>query len=186
MSAVLTHHRLTAKEFYKMAEAGILTEDDRVELIEGELIDMSPMGPLHAGVADLLEELLRTALVQAVTIRSQKPLHLSDEIELEPDIVLVERSDDHYRQAHPTADNAYLVIEVSEASLRKDKEVKIPLYARYSIPEVWIVNLVQRCLEIYRQPWPAESRYRQVLTYTQGSVTPERFPTVRVDVGLLF
>ena len=186
MAAVVTRHRLTVSDFYKMAEVGILTDEDRVELIEGELIEMSPMGPLHAGVGDLLEEILRSALGQVATVRSQKPLRLDDKSELEPDIVVVERSNDHYRKAHPIPANVYLVIEVSDTSLHKDREVKIPLYAQHSTPEVWLVNLVEACLEVYRHPQPAECRYTQITRHSKGIVAPERFPTVNVDVAGLF
>ena len=100
--------------------------------------------------------------------------------------MIARRASDYYRVAHPTAADAQLIIEVSDASLCKDKDVKLPLYAGHGVPEVWIVNLVNKSLEVYRQPSPSERRYRQVLTYAQGTVTPEQFPLVQVDVGLLF
>jgi len=186
MSAVLIRHRWTVSDFRQMIQTGVLSADDRVELIEGELIDRPPIGPLHAGVSEILGKMLRSALARTVSIRSQKPLCLGNNSELEPDIFIAERDRDFYRRAHPTPAQVHLVIEVADMSLTKDREVKLPLYAAHGVPEAWLVNLAEARLEIYRQPLPAERRYVQVAVHTAGIIAPARFPTVRVDVAALF
>jgi Uma2 family endonuclease len=108
------NHRFTVVEYYKMAEAGILSEDDRVELIEGEIVDMAPIGPRHAACVTRLSRLFGDALPKNVTVRVQNPLHLGEHSEPEPDVVLVPYRLDFYSEGHPKADEAFLVVEVAD------------------------------------------------------------------------
>lgn len=186
MSAVMTHHRLSVDDLYKMLEVGILSEDDRVELIEGELINMSPMGPLHAGVGDYLEDILRTSLQQQAFVRVQKPIRLNQQNELEPDISVIKRADDFYRNRHPSPTDVYLLIEIADSSLAKDRKIKLPLYATHNIPEVWIVDLIDQRLEVYRQPLSTQKIYSETARYGDGIVSPQQFTEVQVEVAEIF
>lgn len=124
-----------------MAEVGLLAPDARVELIEGEIIDMPPIGPDHGSVADRLNHLLVPAVGQRAIVRVQGAVRLSRMSEPQPDTALLVPRKDYYRAAHPTGDNTFLVIEVSDSTLRYDRNVKVPLYARHAVPEVWIADL---------------------------------------------
>jgi Uma2 family endonuclease len=188
MSAVypVSRHRLKVEDFHKMGSAGILTEDDRVELIEGELIDMAPIGSEHAGVVYLLTQLITLAAGQAAIVGAQNPLILGEYSEPQPDILVLRPREDYYRKAHPRPEDVLLLIEVADSTVRFDRKVKIPLYARHNVPEVWLVDLAQRCVEVYRLPQPDAGLYQQVSRYAEGILTPERIGTVAVDMARLF
>lgn len=145
-------HRYTRAEYYRMAEAGIFGEDDRVELIEGEIIDMAPTGSQHAGTLKFLARTLQRIAADRAIVSVQDPLHLDEFSEPEPDLALLQPRDDFYRAAHPQPQDVLLVIEVAESSLAYDRDVKLPLYARHGIPEAWLVDLDGRRLERYAQP----------------------------------
>ena len=142
----------TADEYLHMGEAGILHEDDRIELIEGEVIEMTPVGGRHAACVDRLNRLLSRLVGDAVIVRVQSPIRLVDRTEPQPDLALLRPRDDFYAQAHPTPEAVLLVIEVSDTTLRYDREVKLPFYARSGIPEVWIVDLTGDEILAYSQP----------------------------------
>jgi Uma2 family endonuclease len=186
VSALLQRHRLTIDDVYKMLEVGILNEGDRLELIEGELIDLPPMGPLHAGVGEYLEDTLRSALHQVAYVRIQKPVRLDQNNELETDISVIKHADDYYRSRHPLPTDVYLLIEIADSSLRKDRQIKLPLYARHNIPEVWIVNLEGKKLEVYRQPLPDKAEYSVITHYSDGKVAPEKYPEAQIAVLEIF
>lgn len=151
-SLILQRHRLSVADYYRMAEAGILGEDDRCELIEGEIIDMAPIGSRHAStVKRLLRHFERTVGNSAI-VSIQDPIRLDARNEPQPDLALLRHRDDFYQQAHPTPGDVLLIVEVADASLRYDREVKLPLYARFGIPEVWIVDLQSSRVEIFRGP----------------------------------
>jgi Uma2 family endonuclease len=150
-------HRLTVAEYYRMAEAGILGEDDRVELIEGEIIDMPPIGTDHTSVVKRLNSIFARNVGVRAIVSVQDPIRLNPRSEPQPDIALLRYRADFYRHAHPGPEDVLLLVEVADSSLRYDREVKLPLYARHGIPEVWIVDLEHRRLEIYRRP--AEETY---------------------------
>ncbi len=153
----------TVEDYYAMARAGILGEDDRVELIEGEIVVMSPAGSPHAGCINVLNRTLVQAAGERAVVSIQQPLRLSDLSEPEPDVAVLRWRDDCYRERHPGPADALLVIEVSRSSLHFDRGVKLPLYARHSVPEVWIVDLEANRVEVYRLPEPdgyAESSTR--------------------------
>ena len=139
-----------------MVDAGILHEDDRVELIEGEIVDMSPIGSSHAGCVNKLLALLPRALsADAVIVSAQNPLHLSEYSEPQPDLSVLRARDDFYTASHPTAADVVLVIEVADTSLTYDRRTKLPLYARSGIAEAWLVDLVNHVVEVHTVPTAA-------------------------------
>ena len=146
----IPRRRFTREEYYRLAEIGFF-QGERVELIEGEIVKMSPISPLHGEVLTLLAERLWQLFGEGYRVRVQLPLSLGDS-EPEPDIAVVPGKAGDYVHAHPTT--ALLVVEVAQTSLEYDREVKAPLYARAGIPEYWIVNLDGQCIEVYRDPAP--------------------------------
>lgn len=135
-----------------MLEAGILTEDDRVELIDGEIIETSPIGSSHSGCVIRLTALLTRLLGSAAVVSVQNPLRLDDYTEPLPDVTLLKARDDFYSHSHPTPADVLLIVEVADSSLAYDRDVKVPLYARAGVPEVWLVDLVNDVVELYAQP----------------------------------
>jgi Uma2 family endonuclease len=177
-----TKRLFTVHEYHRMGEAGILTEDDRVELIHGEIIVMPPIGPEHAGSVDGLGDFLRSKLGPTVIVRGQNPLHLGLRSEPEPDLAVVLRRDDYYRSAHPTAEDVLLVIEIAESSLTYDQKTKSRLYAKAGIQEYWIVDLIHREIVVHRDP--SRSRYRTVQQIKPGdTIAPLVFPDVSLAVA---
>jgi len=153
MSVTAPSPRLwTREEYYKMAEAGVFRPDEHVELIGGRIVTMSPQNSPHATALTLTAEELRTLFAAGYVVRTQLPLDLSPSSQPEPDIAVVRGNVRDYASAHPTT--ALLIVEVSESSLRFDRGEKASLYASAGIPEYWIVNLLDRRLEVYRDPVP--------------------------------
>jgi Uma2 family endonuclease len=156
-------HRWTRREYERLAARGFFPPGKRVELIEGVIYDMSPQNSLHATAVRLANEALRVAFppTAGFEIRSQLPLALSEDSEPEPDLAVVHGSIRDFRDDHPTT--ALLVVEVADSSLLHDRKRKLPLYARSGIPEAWLLNLVRRELEIYRDPVDGAYQTRIVL-----------------------
>ena len=166
MSAIaLEQRRITTEEYHLMAEAGILGEDDRVELIDGKLITMSPLGGPHIECVNRLNALLNRRLIQAevvdVVVSIQNSVRLGTYNEPEPDVALLRTPEQRGRV--PSASDVLLIIEVSDTTLRKDRSVKVPLYAAAGIPEVWIVALEEERVEVYRAPEDGHYAERHVL-----------------------
>ena len=132
-----------------MGEAGIFSEDARLELIEGEIVEISPIGSRHAACVDALAELFREKLQRLAIVRVQSPIQLDVYSQPQPDIALLTRRDDYYRQAHPGPADVLLVVEVADTTVEYDRQIKLPFYARAGIAEVWLVNLVKDQLEIH-------------------------------------
>jgi Uma2 family endonuclease len=148
----LPRHRLTVEEYHRMGETGVLAPDARVELIEGEIIDMAPIGSRHASVVNRLNDLLTLAVRGRAIVQVQGPVRLSDRSEPEPDLALLKPRADYYRDALPTAADVLLVIEVADSTQRYDRTVKAPLYARHGISELWVVDLENALVHVYRRP----------------------------------
>ena len=177
--------RFTVLEYYRMWEIGLFAPEARVELIEGEIIDMAPIGSPHGGTVDWLNEVLCATLRGHAIVRAQGPIKLSDFSHPEPDIALLERRRDFYRTAHPGPPETFLIIEVSDSTLRVDQMVKAPLYAHFEVPEMWIVDLVHERLHVYRAPRDGE--YTEVSSIEKPGVTPlSTLPGVSVDLSHLF
>ena len=179
-------HRLTVDDFHKLASTGVICEDARVELIDGELIDMAPIGSRHAGMVYLLNHLLTTALSDKAIVGAQNPVVLGIHSQPQADILVLRRREDYYRSSHPTPEDVLLLVEIVDTTGEYDRKVKIPLYARHEIPELWLVDLTKNCLEIYRTPQPKHQSYRQVELCYEGVVSPLHLPSVAIDVARLF
>ncbi len=145
-------HRLNVDAYYKMAEAGILAKTDRVELIDGDIIDMVPIGSGHSGHTNWLITAFARAASGDVLLTVQTPLRLDAYNEPQPDVMLLRPRADHYKARHPAAADVLLLVEVSDSSLAYDRDTKLALYARFGVPEVWIVNIPGGALEVYRTP----------------------------------
>jgi len=164
-------HRWTRRQYEQMIEVGILDEDDRVELINGEIVTVSPQQSPHATGVTLVADELRLAYSRDYTVRTQLPLALDPDSEPEPDVAVVVGKPRDYLKAHPTT--AILVVEVADTSLSKDRTEKVQLYARNGIPEYWIQNVVDECLEVYRNP--TGETYQTKLTLRRGdTITPPK------------
>jgi Uma2 family endonuclease len=166
-------HRLTADDYHRMSEAGILARDARVELIDGEVIDMTPIGSRHAGVVRQIARLLERAVRDAAIVSVQSPISLDEWSEPQPDVALLEPRADFYKSAHPAAKDVMLIVEVADSSLPYDRDVKLGLYARHHLPEVWLVDLQHENITRYRNPHPDGYRTAaKLLELTNLSATP--------------
>ena len=149
-----------------MGEAGIFRQDARLELIEGEIVEMSPIGSPHAACVNFLSMLLNRLFGGSHVIATQNPIRLSDFSEPQPDITLLRRRDDYYRERHPTPADVLIVIEVADTTVVKDKTIKIPLYARAGIAEAWLVNIPEERVEVYSNP--AGGTYQRAEVFGRG------------------
>jgi Uma2 family endonuclease len=182
MSVQVLRRRFTVDEYYRMGEAGILHEDDRVELIEGEIVQMSPIGSRHAACVKRLNGLFSRQIGQtAIVIGVQDPIHLGEYSEPQPDITLLRPRPDFYVSAHPGPADILLVVEVADTSVEYDRGVKIPLYARAGIREYWIVDLAGESVEVYRDPSPEGYRQARQLRRSER-IAPEAFPDVEIAI----
>jgi Uma2 family endonuclease len=178
-------HRLTRRDYYRLAEAGILGEDDRVELLEGQLVDMSAIGPRHALAVDALNELLVMAAAGRAAVRVQNPIVLDDNSEPQPDFTLVRRPWDGYPHEHPRPSDIYLLIEVADSSLEFDLGAKLELYASAGIREFWVADLTSNRLLVHRRP--RDGRYASVAVVDMsGTVQVEALPDVTISVAQIF
>ncbi len=162
----LVRHKLTVDDYYRMADAGILSDDDRVELIAGDVVDMAPIGAGHASVVTTLHERLVLACAGRAIVRSQNPVRLDRLNEPQPNMAVLRPSADSYMTAHPGPADVLLLIEVADSSLRFDRAVRLPLYARAGIPELWIVDLQRNVLTAHRAP--DAGHYTEVTTHGPG------------------
>ncbi|PWU21101.1 MAG: Uma2 family endonuclease [Verrucomicrobia bacterium] len=181
---VQTEHRFTVADYYRMAETGVLRPDARVELLDGRIIDMSPIGPYHSGLVTRLNRLFHLRAKSRWTVSTQNPLHLNDHSEPEPDIVLLKPAADDYTRRHPQPEDVFLLVEVSDASLYYDRDQKLPLYGRAGISEVWIVDLNDQSIEVYREPIFTGYSSKSVLR-AGDQAAPQAFPDLQLDVAEL-
>jgi Uma2 family endonuclease len=185
MAIVLKTHRFTVDEYHRIGEVGIFSEDDRVELLAGEIVEMSPIGPLHASIVDRLNALFSSQLGGEAIVRVQNPLLLrTEDSEPQPDVILLRPRPDFYARSHPEAQDVYLVIEVADTSVETDREVKFPIYARAGVPEAWLLDVSMQRLEVHRHPTP--DGYQDVHLLQRGaSVAPQAFPALVLTVDAL-
>ncbi len=177
MSERLLKGRFTVEDYHRLAELGILDEHDRVELLDGQVVEMTPIGPEHAGCVDALTRLLSRCVGDAGVVRVQNPLVLGTKWEPQPDVALLKPRTDGYRSAHPGRGDILLVIEVADTSGGSDRDVKLPLYAGAGIPEAWLVDLANDVIEVHRQP--GLERYREARTLRRGDTL--RVPLVLAE-----
>ncbi len=186
MSPVRTK-RWTRLEYERLVDLGAFGPDDRIELVGGDLLVREPQASPHMTAIGLAEDALRAAFGAAWHVRTQGPIALDDESEPEPDVAVVSGSRRHYAASHPT--QPVLLVEVAESSLASDREWKGSLYARARVPEYWIVNLVDRELEVHRDPRPAVEavfgwRYTRIQRLSSDeTVTPVGAPEARIAVA---
>jgi Uma2 family endonuclease len=183
MDEMLTRYRFTVKDYHRMGEVGILPEDTRVELIAGDIVVREPIGSYHAGTVDRLTRLWTRILGERAVVRVQNPVELAqDDSEVQPDVTLLRPRADFYTRGHPVPADALLLIEVADTSLARDRRVKIPLYARAGVREVWLVDLIGDRVEVHRDPTAAG--YGRVRTLGRGdSVVPEAFPDLTIAIA---
>ena len=174
--------RFTSDEYYSMGRTGILTEDDRVELINGEIIELPPIGDRHSACCSRLTRLLVGLLQSSAIVRVQDPVRLSPHSEPQPDIAVVQWQDDFYASGHPSPKAVLLLVEVADSSVAYDRGIKLPLYAAAAIGEVWLVDLQGNRVEMHRDP--SASGYRTVEIRGRGQrVAAQTLPefTLAVD-----
>jgi Uma2 family endonuclease len=175
-----TTRRFNVREYHQMAAAGILGEDDRVELIDGEIVEMPPIGSRHAACVDRLNRMFTTQLGQGVIVRVQNPIRLSRHSEPQPDLVLVRPRPDFYAASHPEPEDVLLIVEVADSSTGYDRSVKVPLYARAGIREMWLVDLERGRVEVLREP--AGGGYQTVQAYgPEDRLSVDALPDIQIS-----
>ena len=179
-------HRITVHDYHRMGEIGVFAPDARVELIEGEIIDMAPLGNDHQSIVDQLNRTLVLAVGRNAIVRTQGSIRLSQWSEPEPDVVLLKPRPDFYRGAEfAFGTDSLLVIEVSDTTLKYDRDIKVPLYARYGVPEVWVVDVNGNALLVYGDL--RDGKYEQHVVLERPATVPlTHLPGVTLDVGALF
>jgi Uma2 family endonuclease len=185
MATTTQTRRITVDEFYRMGETGEIAPDARVELIEGEVIYMSPIGPFHGGLSSSLSEYFWEFAKGRWKVRTQLPIHINETSEPQPDIALVVPASHEYKRRHPEPKDIFLVLEISDSTLRMDRGTKVRLYGRAGITEYWIVNLRQQVIEVYREPH--FDGYGSATTHkAREKISPSQFPDVKIDVAEVF
>jgi len=184
METEVTRKLFTADEYYRMGEAGIFGEGARLELIEGEIIEMSPVGNRHIGCVNRANALFAVRLATRAVLSVQNPILLSSDTEPQPDIVLARPREDYYGGKRISPADTFLVLEVSDTTLRYDRKRKMPLYAKWGVPELWIENLESDVILVFRDPTP--TGYANTLTLHRGeSIAVAAFPDVAFTVDEL-
>lgn len=166
MSRQLAKYWISVDEYERMGEAGIFGEDARLELLEGEIYELSPIGSPHAACVTILHRLLTLKYSDKMIVISQNPIRLNDFSEPQPDIALLRWRDDFYKQEHPTPDDILLIIEVADSTVETDRSYKMPLYAKAGIAEMWLVNLPEEQIELFATP--ANGEYQTNITFKRG------------------
>ncbi|MDQ3570631.1 MAG: Uma2 family endonuclease [Actinomycetota bacterium] len=182
MAVQPVRHRFTVGEYHQMAEGGVFTEDDRVELLEGEIVEMAPIGSRHAACVKRIASLFHHELGERATIGVQDPVRLSEHSEPQPDVMLLRPRADYYAGSHPDPGDVLLLVEVAETTAAWDREHKLPLYASAGVTEVWIVDLAAGAVEAFRRP--QGGAYREVERVGSGeSLAPRAFDDVALAVS---
>ena len=162
-----------------MARAGILREDDRVELLDGEILEMTPISSRHAACVNRLTQLFSDQVKKRVIVSVQNPLRLGERSEPQPDLALLRARADFYARTHPGPEDVLLVVEVAETSGPLDREIKVPFYARAGVPAVWLVDLAEDCIEVSQRP--TAQGYQEVRRVGRGErLTPHPFPDIEL------
>jgi len=177
----LVRRRFTADDYDRMGETGMIAADERTELLDGEVVCQMPINARHAGCVNRLNRLLGGQVVDRAIVAVQNPVRLDPFSEPQPDVALLRLRDDSYDQSHPGPEDVLLLIEVADSSLDLDRRVKVPLYAAAGIAEVWLVDLMNASVEVYRDP---DARgYRQLRRSERGSVlSPMSLPELQLSV----
>src|SRR5438128_2006761 len=183
MAMPLAGHRFTVDEYHRMGEAGVFHEDDRVELIDGQVLEMSPMIGGATCRESGLNALFAPLAGRQATVSVQNPVVLGEHEEPQPDFTVLRYRADGYGERHPGTPDVLLVIEVADTSVEADRRTKIPLYARTGIPEAWLVNLPADTIECYREPGAGAGGYASLRTAKRGeTLTPLQVPGIKLRV----
>ncbi|MEQ8969401.1 MAG: Uma2 family endonuclease [Coleofasciculus sp. C1-SOL-03] len=181
MTVAVEIRRLSVQDYHRMVETGILTPDERVELIEGQLYQMAAKGTFHRAAITRIKRLLERRLGNRVLLRFQDPVRLSDDSEPEPDVAVVQPDPFDYEDHHPTPEEIYLLIEVSDRTLKRDRKLKAPAYGRSGVREYWILDVNSRQLYVFREP-RMEGYANQVVLAESDLIAPLAFPDCQVSV----
>jgi Uma2 family endonuclease len=184
-SVKVTRHRFTVADYERMGHVGIFSEDERVELVCGEIIKMSPIGERHAACVAILAQFITLRLRLSALVWTQNPIVLGDYSEPQPDLAILNPRGDDYRTSKPAPGDVLVVIEVSDTTLDYDQKVKVPLYAHAGIPEAWVVNIPEERIEVYSDP--AGGGYQTVRSYARGQrLQSHTFASLRLSVSKVF
>ena len=181
----IVRRKITVEEYEVMYEAGVFKPDERLELINGEILKVAPMNAPHISYVIRLSRIFTERLTKRAIVSTQLPIVINEESEPEPDISILRWRSDDYFSGKPKAQDVYLLIEVASASLLFDRRVKLPLYARAGVPEVWIVKVQERELEVYRNPRGEDYAERQILQPTDR-ISLLAFPDVEIPLSEVF
>jgi Uma2 family endonuclease len=185
MTVQIVRRPFTVADYTRMREAGILSEDDRVELIDGEVRVMSPIGPVHAAIVKRLNTILSRLLPNTAILSVQDPIQLHDYSEPQPDLAILQYRDDFYAQAHPVADDVLLVIEVSDTTVEYDRDEKLPRYAQANIAEAWLIDVNNFTVEQYVQP--RNGKYLVKTIVERGdTIAAQSVAALQIDVDRIF
>lgn len=185
MAAPLHTRRFNSREFHRMTDAGIFGEDDRLELVEGEIVEMAPIGPRHAACVLRLTTLLAKMVGDRALVSVQNPVQLDSQSELYPDVAVLRHRSDQYAQSLPRPADVILLIEVADTSIEFDRTMKVPRYAQAAIPEVWLVDLPNSQIHVYTDR--TASGYRVVRALRGAAeLQPSQFPDCRITVDSIF
>ncbi|MCU0543809.1 MAG: Uma2 family endonuclease [Oscillatoriaceae cyanobacterium Prado104] len=184
MSVKMQRRLFTVQEYHLMAEAGVFSPDDRVELIEGEIIVMAAIGTRHASCVKRLVRRFSAIPEEIAIVGAQDPIQLTERTQPQPDVVLLQFRADYYATAHPMPDEVLLLVEVSDSTVDFDRDVKVPNYARSGIQEVWLWDLEENCVEVYREPTANSYSFMQKLE--RGAIiSPLAFPEFEVSIDAI-
>lgn len=182
MSIVIEHRPITVKEYHRMAQAGILQEDEHIELIQGEIIKMSPIGLKHRACVNRLNTILTDLINKNAIVQVQSSIILPDRSEPEPDIVILKLRADFYEHSEPGPNDILILMEVADSSLEYDREVKLPLYASAGIREFWLINLIDKLIEVHTQP--VQNRYGLIRIFGYDeAIQSEVYPEWKIAVN---
>ena len=181
MSLPLAKYHFTTAEFERMGKVGIFAKDARLELIEGEIIEMSPIGSRHAACVKFLSRFLNRTLGDEALVSTQDPIRINDFSEPQPEVALLRLRDDFYKDAHPTPADVLLVVEVADTTVEYDRQIKAPLYAKAGIAEYWLVNLPDEQIEIYARP---ENGAYQLVTHARRPDAAESHSLASLSVSV--
>jgi len=175
-------HLTNLAEWKKLGEANIFPPGSRLELINGEIIEMAPIGSHHASHLKRLIKVFSTPIQDSAIIAAQDPLELGDLSEPDPDFMLLQPHSDFYYENHPVASDVFLLIEISDSSLKFDQNQKLRLYALHNIPEYWLLNIKDACLEVYRQPY--DGLYAEKTTLRAGdNITLSQLNDININIA---
>ncbi len=180
MSTKVLRRQFNIQDYHQMVKAGILTEDERVELIEGEIVEMSPIGTRHAACVKRLLKLFSQLLGDRVIVAVQDPVVLNNFSEPQPDLALLKPRDDFYAAGHPQPQDILLLVEVADTTIESDRAIKIPLYASSGITEVWLVDVNEQVIEVFREP--TNNSYQNIQKLQLGEIFVQAFPDVSFAV----